>query len=1564
MMVEHDTERIAADGLKADGLAAESAGETIALSPQQARLLRLGASGETLYQGTFRIAGALPVGELQSALDTVVEAQEILRTVYRVGADGEPQAVLRSGSRPHLAVEDLGGVEAAEQERRTAEILAEHRRSFDLAEGPLLRLHLLHLAPEGHLLLISLHGLCGDRAGLENLLRTWGAAWDAHRRGQAFEDEGLQYGAVAEWQQGLLQEEDAAVGRGYWREQLLVAEPELELLLETPGPAEDGSEAPRECLAWALGEEVDQAVQGLARNLGTSPEVVLAAAWGALLLRLSTALGVALGRLVDGRSYEDLEGLLGPFARRVPLALSGGGSFGDLVEQVAETWEEGDSWQEYFEGRNAAGDEVCFAVGFEAAEILREVPFGPLVARREGRVERPEPSGLHLGALRQGRDGGDSRLSLELTVDGKRFEASALACLRRQFETLLAQAVAAEDTSLADLELLSAAERGQLMAAHEPPVEPALGWSSLAPLILAQAGQTPHRVAAICHHHHLSYGALAARAAGLARILRARGVGVDTPVGLFLERGVEVLVGMLGILSAGGAYVPLDPASPAARWSEPLARAGVSLWVSGERERQGLPESVGEVICLEDGAQVEVEVEPPLASDSPAAGEADGLAYVILTSGSTGMPKGVGITQRNLLNYVTFVLAELGLQPVDAGPGRSFATVSTFAADLGNTVVFPSLACGGTLHVLGAELAMDADRFTGYLRQRPVDVLKIVPSHFRALFATGGTDVVPRQVLFLGGEELRADLVKEIAAAAPQCVLINHYGPTESTVGALRHRLPSGAGTGGGGVPIGSPIPGGRALLLDRCGRPVAAGEVGELYLGGVGVARGYPGCPGQTAERFLPDPGGAVAGARVYRTGDLACRQADGLVRFLGRTDHQVKLRGYRVEPGEIESILRRVPGVRQSAVVVAEEGGRRWLVAYLESEDAAQPPAVEGARDFLAEHLPEYMVPASWVVLERLPLTSNGKLDRASLPRPGSSQKTAPATPVEAALAAIWCRVLGLEEVGTEENFFELGGDSILSIQIVARARQEGMELNPRQIFEHPTVAELAGQVGLAPAISTEQGEVVGEATLTPVMHRFFDLMATAEEGANPAHYNMSLLLELLRPVSPAYLEAAVRALLRHHDALRLRFERAADGSWAGRFASLKEVLAGPLATTFVDLSALPPELREGALEAAADAGQRSLDLARGPLLRAVHFDLAPAPAPAPAPAQTGRLLLVLHHLVVDGVSWQILLEDLASMIHASERAEGEGLSSPVLPPKSTSFKAWGAALAAYAAWPEAQEESDFWQGMGGRATRPIPLDHAGGSNREGDARTVSLEIDEGLSQRLLHDLPTLRAVRFDEILLGALARAVCRFTGGRAVLLELEGHGREEEPVGGIDLSRTVGWFTTHFPVLLDLGRAVTPAQTLRVVKEQLRRLPHRGLGYGVQRWLAAGGSALAGMEAPQIGWNYLGQQDRGLPRSDLLAPTGQSSGDERSPRVPRKHVLGVHATVLGGQLKSYWTYSARLHRETTIERLAGYFREALEEFADGGEEEPAVASPVDFPDLDLDQDELDSILGQLQ
>jgi non-ribosomal peptide synthase protein (TIGR01720 family) len=737
-------------------------------------------------------------------------------------------------------------------------------------------------------------------------------------------------------------------------------------------------------------------------------------------------------------------------------------------------------------------------------------------------------------------------------------------------------------------------------------------------------------------------------------------------------------------------------------------------------------------------------------------------------------------------------------------------------------------------------------------------------------------------------------------------------------------------------------------------------------------VARGYLGRPALTAERFLPDPFGGEAGSRLYRTGDRARWLADGALEYLGRLDQQVKLRGYRIEPGEIEAALRALPGVAQAAVLLREDRpGHPRLVAYLVPTNSAttaspatpaQPDLANPAnpaspaqpeqaqpdlaspgdwsaaalRPALARRLPDYMLPSACVVLAALPLSPNGKLDRRALPAPdpetAAAAFVAPQTPSERALAAIWAAVLGVERVGRHDNFFSLGGDSILGLQVIARATTAGLRLAPRQLFQHQTLAALAAAATPLGPAAPAAAPLAGPVPLTPIQCWFF-----AQEPPDPHHFNQALLLASRERLDPARLAAALAALLAQHDALRLRFTPGPDG-----WRQTGGAAAGPAALAVVD-----PATPAAAAQAAA-AAQGGLDLAHGPLLRAALLR---------GPAGTAdRLLLAIHHLAVDGVSWRVLLEDLA-LAYAQL-----GRGAPVaLPPQTTAFATWAAHLAAQAQQATLRAELPYWLAQGA-GTRPLPTDGPAAAATVAAARSLTGGLDAATTQALLRAAPTAYRARPEELLLAALGRTLTPWAGG-PLLVDLEGHGRDA-PGTDLDLSRTVGWCTSLAPFRLTPDD--DPAASLKTVKERLRAVPQRGLGYGLLRYACPDPTVRASLTAApqaQTLFNYLGQFTAGLDSDSPFSLTPGPTGPARSPRQPLSHHLVINGAILDGHLTFEWTFSEAINRRSTMEHLLETFIAHLRAYTVQPDGVAATLTPSDFPLTRISQGSLNTILTRM-
>ncbi|MEV7872734.1 amino acid adenylation domain-containing protein, partial [Streptomyces sp. NPDC088124] len=997
-------------------------------------------------------------------------------------------------------------------------------------------------------------------------------------------------------------------------------------------------------------------------------------------------------------------------------------------------------------------------------------------------------------------------------------------------------------------------------------------------------------------------------------------------------------------------YVPLDPEWPVERAEFVRADSGVTLVVT-EEWLAGLPA----LAAASDAAPGSGVGTGPGAGAVPVVSLLS-AAYVIYTSGSTGVPKGVVVSHAGVAGFVAAVVERFGLD----GSSRVLQLASA-GFDASVMELLMALGGGGTLVVPEGGRALAGRELFDVLAGEEVTHALVPPT---VLGSVPAGELPALKALVSGGEALGAGLVERWS---PGRRMFNAYGPTEVTIAAsISGELPGGA-VPGAVPPIGVPVGGARVAVLDGWLRRVPVGVPGELYVAGVGLARGYHGRGGLTAGRFVADPFGS--GGRLYRTGDVVRWREDGQLEYVGRGDDQVKVRGLRIELGEIEAVVGRHDAVGQVSVMVREDRpGAKRIVAYVVpaagAADGGDADGIgmggvdaDGLRDFAARELPVYMVPSVFVVLDALPVNASGKVDRRALPVPSDEPVdayVAPRTEAERALTEIWAEILGVERVGVDDNFFSLGGDSILSIQVVSRARQAGFELSSRDVFARQTVSALAagaGTTGSVTAVSADQGVVSGEVGPTPVREWFF-----ATHTVDPAHFNMSMEVELPADTDLSALREAVRGLLVQHDVLRMTFTEGPDGQRAGRMVPVAD-LDGIL--TVHDLAEAEAEAESEARAACSqtatwqglkDAAQAGFSLEdSGPLFRVLVGTQG-----ADEADRTVRMLIVAHHLLVDGVTWRILLEDLRS---GYARAAA---CAPAVPrPKTSSVQQWAARLAAHTATGGFDAQIPYWNSVLEGAETAVPVDRPDGDNTVAAQAVVSGGLTQEVTEDLLQRVPAVYRTQINDVLLTALARTLRTWTGQHRTAVNLEGHGREEI-FDDIDLTRTAGWFTSIYPVALalpdggDWGAAVTS------VKEQLRAVPDRGVGYGALRYL---GDVFAEHPHPLISFNYLGRLDMaaGGGADDWYRSTTLNPGGEHSTRENRPHLLDITAGLLDGRLVFSWHYSAGLHREETVQALVDDFAAQLSAFVTHcAEPEAGGCSPSDFPLARLTQSEVDRIV----
>jgi amino acid adenylation domain-containing protein/non-ribosomal peptide synthase protein (TIGR01720 family) len=1482
-----------------------------------------------------RLEGSLAVAALEATLNQIVRRHEALRTTIRV-IDGQPAQVIAPTLTIDLPIVDLQTLPADNQEAEIGRLAtAEAQKPFDLAHGPLLRGVLFKLNPQAHVLLLTMHHIIGDGWSGGVLVQELAALYPAFIAGdhaaasQRLPDLPIQYADYAVWQREWLQGAVLDDQLGYWKRQLANV-PILELPTDRPRPAIQTFHGATH--RFLLAKPLAEALTTLSQREDVTLFMTLLAAFQVLLARYSEQDDIAVGTTVANRTRAELEGLIGCFVNTVVMRtdLAGNPSFRDVLQRVRDVALGAYSHQE-----------VPFERVVEAVQPRRDLSHNPLFQVVFVLQNTPMPAvdlpdvSLREQPIETGTAQFDLVLNLTETADGLKgwldyntdlFEAATIARLVAHFQKLLEGVTAHPERAIAEFPLLTAAEH-QMLRAWNATTEHYPTDRCIQQLVEAQAAQRPDAIAVVDGVHTLTYGELNRRANQVAHYLHTFGLKPEASVAVCLERSANLIVSLLGILKAGAAYVPLDPATPPIRLQFMLEDAQAAIVLTQKSLVSALPNHGARPICLDS--------DWPLIRQQPTSNptnrvNSEQLAYIIYTSGSTGQPKGVQIEHRGLLNLVYWYQRAFNVSCEDRA-----SQVAGLAFDASVVEIWPNLAAGACLYFPDADTRLSDVRLRDWLIAQQITIAFVPTPLAEQMIRLEWPEAVRLRTVLTGGDQLY-----QYPPSTLPFALNNNYGPTENTVIATSGYVPP-LEDADHAPDLGRPITNVQVYILDRWLQPVPVGVPGEIYVAGQGVARGYLNRPDLTAERFIPhpfsNPEDTQPGARLYRTGDRARYHADGTLEFLGRGDTQIKVRGYRIEPGEIEVVLNTHPQVRQAVVVACEEqlsaGDRphKRLVAYVvaeqqnteqqnteqqnteHSESQEEIGSVE-LRVFLQERLPEYMVPNAFVILDELPLTANGKVDRRALPAPervmAQEPFVSPRTEAERQLTQIWIDLLGREQVSIHDNFFALGGDSILSMQIIARAAQVGLRLTPRQIFQYQTIAELAA-VAAADGPMTEQAAPAGDVPLTPIQRWFF-----AQNITTRHHWNLALLLEVPPALDVERLATALDHLSRHHDALRLRFFRESAG-W--RQTSTGSEAAIPCQV--FDLMHLSAAEQTAAIEAHAIELQASLDLQAGPLMRVAYFNQGIE--------QPGRLLIVAHHLIIDGVSWRILLEDLATAYEQVSRGE-----PVVLPPKTTPYQRWAERLQAYAQTPELRAEWAYWREALPTQIARLPCDHVRGNNTQASAALVTRQLDATQTELLLRDIHQAYQTRIEDVLLTAMYLTLAPWIDSSAVLVDIDRHGRVDL-FDDIDLSRTVGWFTAIVPVLLDVEQPGEIASGLQAVKTQLQRIPRSGIGYGMLRFLSGATEIVDYVESlPQaeVNFNYLGQIDPVFGGNLLLGLANESIGPTRSPESLRQYLIEINVVVVDKQLQVTWIYSTNRHQPATIERLAEHFMHALSMITD--------------------------------
>ena len=1463
--------------------------------------------------GMCRHLGSFDTERFYAALGLVLERHEALRTAIVTDDHGKPRQLVRPAAMPERLVFDLSSLDEPQRIPEADRIVErESHRPFPLAGGILLRAVVIQLAQGDHRVLFVMHHIASDGWSTSVLIREMLAAYDALGTGKrpSWPSLPIAYADFAAWQRRRAAEPSFEQRIQYWVERLTPLPLTLEMPADKPRPVKPSHRGAR--IAFELEPEIVQGMRALAARAQSTPFMAYLAAYAVLLHRWSGQDTFAVGVPVSGRENSATQGLIGCFLNLlpVPIDFSSDPAFAAFVAQlrpkILADFEHSDVPFETIVSRVCPERDHRLSPLFQATFSFERDPAETLPSSTSGAMRFEEvPTG-----------GARYDLSLELTYgqeavkgwfdfSSDRFDRDAIERLARCFTALLRQIVRTPEQTVSRLELLAPADRHRLLVDWNRTETPYEADACVHTLFFAQADRTPEAIALVQGDTQVSYRDLQRRVARIATDLAQAGVNAGDIVTLAIDRSVDAVAGMLGILAAGAAYLPIDFAQPAERLAGMIHEAGARVALVDAAGRE-LLRCIEDIACLaiNDAATGDLVAMPTRLVS------AESRAYVMYTSGSTGRPKGVAVSHRNIVRLVRHT------SYAEFGSAHTGLLLAPLAFDASTFEIWGPLLNGGRLAIAPRGL-LGFDQIGDLIDEHRVTTLWLTAGLFQGMVEENLAGLSNLRQLLVGGDVLPRVQVEKFLRAHPQCRLINGYGPTEATTFSCCHTIEL-TDLQRTSIPIGRPIANTTAYVVDRHLQPVPIGVYGELYIGGDGVGSGYINRPELTAQRFVPNP---FASGLLYRTGDRVRFLADGILEFQGRLDQQVKLRGFRIELGDIEAAIATHPHVKETAVAVWATGGTKALAAYI----VAAGPALSAGewRAYLQTKLPDYMVPASFVYLPALPLSPNGKIDRRQLPPPQTSADDGaiadvPATEMQAKLVDIWQELLEKRPIRVSDNFFEIGGDSIRVVQLVSRAARLGIHFNAQDVFSHQTILALSAVAKLERAEDTSVDAPLptGRIPLTPIQQWFF-----AQTHRNAAHWNQWVLFRFPEPIPSDILRAGFNLVVARHDAFRLRF-RSTGETWA------QELGPAPLAAfEILELSELEPERRRARFLDVANRCARTLDLEQGPLIRAVHT--------RHLTAGSDHIYVTAHHLVVDQVSWYLFFDELQVACDAI----GSG-REPEFARKTTPFSTW-------AAW--AAEKRPTVRPPAAAAPTAASLlrpDTPGGSNLEGDSRIFRWTGDPSLSEKL-HDARNSARCRIDELLVLALGLAAADLVDRAEIEVDIESAGRWND--SSYDVSRTIGWFTHIYPTRLGC-KAGELGEFVRTGKARLRA--------------ASSQEQYTSHSAAPLAFNFLGEADSTLEHAVEFGLGGDYEIVSRDPLSERTHAILIDGWIAGGSLKLTWNYSAGLFRQETIERLATRFGAALDslvDFAIRSPNECLVASDFAVPSLAPEQ--LQTLLAQL-
>lgn len=1491
---------------------------------------------ESFYKGTgvCNIAQSVKLGKelelefLQNAINKVIEQNDGIR-LRMVETKGEISQIVSPYREYQLETVDFSSDENENDVRAWVE---NHTKSaFCLLDSDLFYFAVLKLLDGENVLYLKVHHLITDAWGMSLFVNQVIEYYSILKEGGELpESMKPSYAEHIASEAEYLKSKRYGNDKEFWNKEFETAPPQTGISREAGDYR--NIEAARK--TYLIAPELTASIQSFCKANNISAYVFFLTALYVYRLRISSLKDIVIGTVFHNRTNAADKNTAGMFVNTIPfrMNISGDSTWLDALKSASKKIAAVLRHQRYPYDLLLQDLRQKYKMEETLFDVILSYQNSVFNASQEWHFNGYETNTIAMHISDRENAG---QILLEIDYQTAVYSGEEILQFINHLMNLIGNGIEEPDKAISEIELLSESEKSELLYGFNIGLSGHCEDKTIHQLFESCVERTKNLTALVYKYKNLTYCEVNERANRLARTLRGLGVKPDSLVGIVADRSFEMVIGILGILKAGGAYVPISPDYPMERIDFILKDSGITLILAQSCYMNFIEEAAGsrnthklKIINLEDEKSYGEDSSNIESVNSP-----DNLAYVIYTSGSTGVPKGVMVEHRSVINILNALQQQYPLTEYD-----SFLFKTTYTFDVSVAELFGWFFCGGKLVILEKDGEKDPKSIAEAVSKNSITHINFVPSMLNGfLNALDDRDISKLgslKYVFAAGEALPPATVKKFHSKLKGCRLQNLYGPTEATVYATGFEAD--VVLSEKSVPIGKPFQNIKAYILNSEHCLLPAGIAGELCLGGAGLARGYLNREELTNEKFINNP--YMKGEKIYLTGDLAKWNKDGSVEFLGRIDHQVKIRGYRIELGEIESVLLQHEFVREAAVIAREDGGSPYLCAYIVSADST---TAEELREFLQQKLPEYMLPSFYVFIEKIPLLWSGKIDKKVLPAPldlleKRTEYKEPENGTEQVLVQAWTEALGLSRVGVEDNFFSLGGDSIKAIQIVSFLNKHNMKIEITDLFQHPTIRKLAIKVR-EKTREAYQGMVTGEIKLSPIQKWFF------ESNFTDMHYwNQAFMLFSSNGFDENRVGQVFTEIIMHHDALRMVFRQE-----TGQFIQINRGEEGELFSLNVwNLEGAADDTWR--IEQSAIKIQSSLNLEKGPL---VELGLFKTPS-------GDHLLLAIHHLVVDGVSWRILLEDFAKGY--KQLSEGKAVK---FDRKTDSYREWIENLQGYAESSELQSQCGYWEEQKG--ITGLPGRNGSFSDRQKDSNTVTVCLNREITGKLLKDTHRAYNTGINDILLTALGLTISEWSGSSRIFIDVEGHGREQIS-DELDVSRTIGWFTSVFPVKLDMSyREDLPCQ-IKAVKEYMRNIPDKGVGYGVLRYLTSYGKKQFGTnpQKPEIRFNYLGDFDAFIEQS-LFTLSDIPTGPLVSPHSERQYALDINILVIHGSLNVMINYNKLQYDEKLVNKLAESFRVQLIKIIHHCTEKSiSEITPGDLTSKSLGQKDMDDIFAELE